>query len=82
MGRPRATFAGEPHAVSRPREIRAWTVRGQQIAIATRGKRPHLAKLQAPQPSETVRNQSLSRKPFVASVQLEAGEARKTAIFA
>jgi hypothetical protein len=59
---------------------RARTAPGQQIAIATRGKRPHLAKLQAPQPSKTSPNQALSRKPFVASVQLEAGEPRKTAI--
>jgi hypothetical protein len=63
-----------------PRHAR--TVRGQQIAIATRGKRPHLAKLQAPKPSETTPNQALSRKPFVASVQLEPCEARKTAVFA
>jgi hypothetical protein len=77
-----AVTAPEPHAVSRPREIRARSVRGQQIAIATRGKRPHLAKLQAPKPSKTSPNQALSRKPFVAPVQLRPGEPRKTAVFA
>jgi hypothetical protein len=60
----------------------ARTAPGQQIAIATRGKRPHLAKLQAPKPSETSPNQPLSRKPFVAPVQLRPGEPRKTAVFA
>jgi hypothetical protein len=60
----------------------ARTAPGQQIAIATRGKRPHLAKLQAPKPPETTQNQALSRKPFVAPVQLGSCEARKTAISA